>query len=237
MTPRARRVAALGIVLAALAALRWLVPDPAARREWTLLVAIPLGYGHVLGALWFGRGRARRLGGFCLGVGVVCLVLLAGAGVVPTALFFAALAVWHVLENEIAPGDAGRLPCFSRSPRAHPAPLLGSAALVGTAVATPWLTRPALQLGLPVALAAWTAEEVFVAVLSYHVVAWALRAARRDRFAAVAAVHAVPLILAVACAVAWPAAHAAATAPLPYLLTSVAHALHTSWERGLAPRG
>lgn len=235
MSARGRRAAALGIVLATLVGLRLLVPDPALRRESMLLVMIPLGYGHVLGALFLGKGWARRVRGFGgSAIGVVGLLWMPVAAV-PLALVLAALAVWHVVENDCADTGSGRLPPLPGSLRPHLGPLLASACLVGVAAATPWLTHPALRLGVPHGFAAWTAEEVLAAVLYYHVVAWVLRAARPGRTLPLLAFHAVPLVLAVASALVWPAAHALATAPLPYLVSSVAHALHTSWERGLSP--
>lgn len=248
MTPRARRAAALAIVLAALAALRALVPDPAQRRETMFLLMIPLGYGHVLGAAWFGAGRAgrlRQLASFAAAaLGGVWLVGVIPGASPPLAFAFAAVAVWHVVENEIAAGAAprgapprcGRLPPLPRALRGHAQPLAATATAIGVALATPWLARPALRAGLPVPLAVWNAEEVLAAILFHHVVSWALHTVRPGRTRAIVAVHAIPLAIGVGGAAVWPAAHAVVAAPLPYLLVAVAHALHTAWLRGIAPR-
>jgi hypothetical protein len=234
---RGRRAVALWVVLASLVVLRLLVPEPALRREAMLLVMIPLGYGHVLGALCMGKGRARRVGRFGgAAIGVIGL-LWTPVGAAPLTLLLAAFAVWHVVENDFADVGAGRLPPLPGCLRRQLGPLLVSACLVAVAAVTPWLTHPALRVGVPHGFAAWTAEEVFAAVLYYHVVAFALRAARPGHRFPVFAFHAVPLVLALAGALVWPTAHVLATAPLPYLVSSVAHALHTAWERGVARPG
>lgn len=235
MTARGRRLAALAIVAVTLASLRLLLPDPAQRRDCMLLLMVPLGYGHVAGALLIGKGRSRRVwqfSGFTIGI---LAVLLAAPGGLPIAFVLAVLAAWHVMENDLADAGRGRLPPLPRAGRRHLGPLFATVAVVTLAAATPWLTQPALRAGVPVELAAWNAEEVFAAVLYYHVVSWVLHAARAGRRYRVFALHALPLALSVAGALAWPAAHALATAPAPYLVLSVAHALHTVWERGLDP--
>jgi hypothetical protein len=243
VSSRARRAAALAIVVAALAALRALVPDPAQRRDAMLLAMIPLGYGHVLGAVWFGARRGRRLRELAsFAAAAIVAVGLAGAvpgATIPLAVALAAAAIWHGLENEVAigaVGRGGRLPALPRAPRGHVVPLAATATAIGVGIATPWLAAPALRAGLPVPLAVWTAEEVFAALLLHHVVSWGLHAARPGRVRAVVALHALPLAVGAGGAAMWPAAHAVATAPLPYLVVAVAHALHTAWQRGLAPR-
>lgn len=251
MTPRARRVAALAIVVAAFAAFRILVPDPAQRREAMLVWLVPLGYGHVLGSVWFGarRGdRMRQLVAFtAVALGGVWLVGAIPGAPLPLAVALAAVAIWHAMENEAAMGARGQagadraaphrgpLPPLPRAPGGHALPTSATAAALGVALAVPWLAHPALSVGLPVALAVWTAEDVIAAVLIHHVVSWALLAARPGRIRAVVALHALPLAAGLGSAAAWPAAHAAVAAPLPYLVVSLAHALHTAWQRGVAP--
>ena len=52
----------LTIVVAGLTLLHALVPEAAARETWLALVALPIGYGHLVGGWLFARSRMRLTG-------------------------------------------------------------------------------------------------------------------------------------------------------------------------------
>ena len=57
---RRNRVLALVIVGTAVGLLRWIAPSPSERLAWLSLVALPLAYGHIIGAALFSRTSALR---------------------------------------------------------------------------------------------------------------------------------------------------------------------------------
>ena len=113
------RVLALAVVGAFLGLLRWLAPAPAERAAWLYLVALPLGYGHVIGAAVFsrsraprsqGRGRSRLLLAAFVGSGLLTLALAYTWALRSTALQpfvlgpILLLFGWHIVENDLALG-------------------------------------------------------------------------------------------------------------------------------------
>jgi hypothetical protein len=249
------RLAALAGVVALTLVLRALAPDPGARREWLVIAALGLGYGHQLGALWFGLRRRTRapiewalLATTAASVGVLFALLLASSVAPWLIVALALLAAWHVLENDAALGRGSargvRLPPLPRACAPHLAACGAAAALVGLAWLAPRGAPIAVAAGIPVWLAAWTAEEVIAALLLYHAASWIGRAlaasppwgvARKRRAAAILLVHALPFALLGGARELAPAAFALAVAPPVYLLLSAAHAVHTCVERGLEP--
>jgi hypothetical protein len=234
--------------------LRAFAPDPGARRSWLLLAALGLGYGHQLGALCFGRRRRvapltlALLATTALTGGLVFAMLLASPAAPLLLVTLALVAAWHVLENDAALGRAGagglRLPPLPRARALRLAPIAAAVALVGLAWQAPGLAPRAVAAGLPIWLAAWTAEEVIAALLLYHTACWLGRAVaatpagrrlRTRRCAVVLLVHALPLALMAGARELAPAVFAFAAAPPIYLLLSAAHAVHTCVERGLEP--
>ena len=118
------RVLALAVVAAFLGLLRWLAPAPAERAVWLYLIALPLGYGHVIGAAVFSRSRRRRSGGAGASRLLVRRLRRARAFslsspptpgrcaprrysrcvLAPILLLFG----WHIVENDLALGRAYR---------------------------------------------------------------------------------------------------------------------------------
>lgn len=244
------RAGSLAAVAALLLAVRASVPGPDAQRQLFQVVASGLGYGHLLGALLLGRRRRGLHGRVLLAVtlltagvafGPLLVTSLGPALLVP----FAALAVWHVLENEHALAQAGpgslRLPPLPRSAGTHVRAALGALALVLLLLLVsryaPWLVRA----GAPLWLVRWSPDEVIAALLLHHTLVWLGRglfeagaAARiRGGRTAVLAVHALPPLALFALGAVDPAAFFFVASPALYLFFSAAHAVHTSIERGL----
>ena len=233
-------MAATGIVLATVVLLRAAFPDAAVRREWSAVVLLSLGYGHQLGALaaGFRRGAGRRALLTLAAIGSGFATLLALLPPAPLVALLTAIAVWHVFENERAMARIGgraassRLPALALAGAAQTA-LLALAATFAVLAAPSEIARIALGIGLPPAFAVWTWEDLIGLLLFHHVVSWALFAARAGRRRSVAASHIVPLVAAAASVLVWPATVGWLASPLPYLMTSVAHAIHTALERGV----
>jgi hypothetical protein len=180
-------------VLGFVGLLRILEPHPASRAAWLYLVALPLGYGHLLGGLWFARRRLGSLvphgvsrGLFTAFVLVSVANLLAAYSwalhvpaaaplvLVPMLLFSA----WHIVENDLALGRSYReglalVPLQARA-RDNAAALgltvlLGLAALLtpeGAAFGREWLGWRSGFL-LPFSL-----DELVTAVLLWHAASW-----------------------------------------------------------------
>jgi hypothetical protein len=220
-----------------------LQPDPGARRASLLLVALGLGYGHQLGALWFGRRRGRsalELGlRACtlLTAGVAFAIALGSPGAEWLILALAALAAWHVFENDRALAHASpagvRLPPLARRIGAHLPVLLATAAAVAVALAAPRMAPALVRGGMPPALAAWTPEEVIALLLLHHVLVFAVRSAVSGRRAAILGVHLLPVAVLGAVQGLAPAAFVWLASPILYLFLSAAHAVWTSLDRGL----
>jgi hypothetical protein len=242
---RGLRAGSLACVAALWLGVRALVPDPAAQRDALLVVALGLGYGHQLGALLFGRWRRRPASGrllLCATLLSLCCAFGLALASIPSVLLLpplALLAAWHVLENEVAiarfaaPGV--RLPPLPRAARSHLAVLAGALALVlALALATrcaPWLAAA----GFPVRLLRFGPEEILGALLLHHSLVWLARSLRAapERRLAILAIHALPVLGLGLVLAHGPAALAFVASPALYLSLSAAHALHTSFERGL----
>ena len=249
------RVATLFGVAALVLAIRALAPDPGMRRAALLLAALGVGYGHQLGAFAFARRRARSaldrlmLATTALSIGLAFAWALASAAAPWLLVSLAALAAWHVIENDVALARAApgrmRLPPLSRGVWPHLAAFTAAAAVVATALAAPGLAPSLVARGAPVWLAAWTPEEVIAVLLLHHSAVWGVRGwqARAEagpafvpgHRASILLLHALPLVALAGAHELAPAAFAWALSPPIYLLLSTAHAIHTCVERGLEP--
>ena len=190
------RVLALAFVVVFLGLLRWLAPAPAERAVWLYLIALPLGYGHVIGAAVFARSRSRRpredaasrvLFGAFVGSGVLSLFAayawaLGSAGLQPFVLApILLLFGWHIVENDFALGRAYReglrLGPVSRAAGPHGAALLFTACvgLVVFSTREGTLFSRAYFGGALVPVQAWlTLDELTAAFLLYHTLSWLL---------------------------------------------------------------
>jgi hypothetical protein len=189
-----RVVSSLG-VLCFVGVLREIAPDPARRAVWLYLVALPIGYGHLIGGLWFAR---RRLAG--LVPQGVSRGLFAAFALVSVANLFAAytwalhspaaaplvlvpmllFSAWHIVENDLALGRSYRegleLVPLQAGSRDH-ATAVGLTGLLGlTALLTPEGAVFGREwLGWRVAfLAPFSLDELVTAVLLYHAASWVL---------------------------------------------------------------
>lgn len=241
MSGARRRAVATAIALATVLALRLLLPDAAERRDRGAFLLLALGYGHQLGALVAGLRRGVGVEGLlrfaALGTVVAAAAALLPLG--PLACILIALALWHVFENGAAMARApgrGRLPPLVRSPAALRPIVLALGATVAVLLAPGAITRSAVAAGVPPGLAVWSVEDLVGLLLLQHVLDWGLFAAREGRRRFVLLVHALPLGAAAGAALLMPAALDALASPALYLLASVAHALHTALERGVAAR-
>ena len=250
MNAARRRVLSLAATMLVLVALRNAAPDPATRREWALLVMLPLGYGHQIAAVALRRSSGRRLErGLALlavGVGGASFVwLLSGASAGPLIALLTAIAVWHVVENEAAMTRVGssRLAPLSRSPRHQAALLLVSGLVLLAAFALPRLAHPALRLGVPSRLCVWSAEELIAGLLFYHVVSFLFFyaaprvGARRPRGWGLRLTlsHALPVVVLLLSHALWPSLSVLLASPPLYLFCSCVHALSTVSTRGVEP--
>lgn len=190
------RCLAFAIVGAFLALLRWLAPAPAERAAWLYLVALPLGYGHLIGAAVFSLSRGRQpqanprsrwLAAAFAGSSLLSLLALYAWALNDPALQPAVLipmlllSAWHIAENDFALArayrNALRIGALTRAFRHHGMALaftatLGLAALTsaeGAVFARAWLGA-SIDPRRP-----WlTLDELASAVLLYHAVSWLL---------------------------------------------------------------
>jgi len=190
------RVLALAFVAAFLGLLRWLAPAPAERAVWLYLVALPLGYGHLIGAVVFSRSRRRSSGAqgasrllVAAFVASSLLTLFAAftwalRSTVLQPLVLAPVLVlfgWHIVENDLALGrsyrDGLRLPPVTRAVRHHGIAL---ALTAGVGLATFSTREGALfsrvYFGAAlVPVQPWlTLDELTAAFLLYHTLSWLL---------------------------------------------------------------
>jgi hypothetical protein len=190
------RLLALAIVVAFLGLLRLVAPTPAERAVWLYLIALPLGYGHIIGAAAFSRARwggsrapagARLLRAAFAGTSLLSLFAAYAWALRSTTLqpFVLApiLAVfgWHIVENDLELGRAYReglrIGPVVRSAGPHAAALLFTAC-VGLAV---FSTREGALFSHAyfgaalVPIQSWlTLDELTAAFLLYHTVSWLL---------------------------------------------------------------
>lgn len=190
------RSLALAVVGAFLGLLRWVAPEPEQRVVWLYLIALPLGYGHIIGAAAFSRARwkcegaqgASRL----LFAAFVCSSLLSLFAAYAWALRSPALQPlmlapillvfgWHIVENDLALGRgyrAGlRLGPVTRSLHPHAVALLLTA---GVALATfstregALFSRAYFGAALVPAQPWFTLDELTASFLLYHTISWLL---------------------------------------------------------------
>lgn len=179
---RLQSFAAVGLLLG-LAHVLW--PDPEERSAWIYRCVTTFGYGHLIGAAWFGRRRFGTLRPHAIPPALwrafILITLAVLLGVYASSLrlapglvlLFFGVSVWHVVENDFALGDAyrheGRLPGFSRPLNGHLKTLGVTSCVALAGLATPefgWTT----QLGV-----AWSGpplSDLFAAVTGYHLVSW-----------------------------------------------------------------
>jgi hypothetical protein len=261
------RTVSAAAAAALLALLRAFAPEADAREAALSLLALPLGYGHLLGSLWFARRRlARLLPGSPPRGAVAALALVSLANLL--ALYGMALrrpalspwvlgglflvSLWHIVENDLALARARRaatsLGALAHRPRDAARALLVSGGLGVAALATPEGAAHVVWPGAaPLPRAPFALEELASAVLLYHAFSWLgfswerarvdARAGRRLRRDLVL-VHALPCIGGALLYFLAPAAHAAIAAPGLYLFFSVLHAFQTAVVRAArTPRG
>ena len=190
------RALALAIVAAFLGLLRWLAPAPAERTVWLYLVALPLGYGHVIGAAVFARSRRRRSRGpraerllLAAFVSSSVLTLFAAYGwavrsaalqplvLTPILLLFA----WHIVENDLALGRAYRnemrLGPVARGSRSHSIAFALAAGVGLVAFSTPegaQFSRAFFGRALLPVQPWLMLDELSAAVVLYHTLSWLL---------------------------------------------------------------
>jgi hypothetical protein len=188
------RALALGIAVGFLGMLRWIAPTPEQRAVWLYLIALPLGYGHILGAAAFSRSRrrgpeaepsARLLRAALVATSLLSLFaayawLLRSPALQPLVLAPVLLLFgWHIVENDLALGrgyrDGLRLSPVTRALCPH---AIALAVTAGVALAT-FATREGalfsrLWFGGELApVQRWfTLDELTAGVLLYHTISW-----------------------------------------------------------------
>ena len=258
------RTMAAAIVASFVVLVRLLAPEPVHREAWLYLVALPIGYGHLLGAVLFSRSRRTAGPSSLLTMafgGVSILSLLAGYTWalhtptlrMPVLVPMLLVSAWHIAENDLALGrsyrDDLRLGCVPRAIRHHALAAAWTAGVGLLALSTPTgVHYSMLSFGGPAMplQTAFTIDELATAVLLYHAVSWILFFEDRARaLPEVAAwhlrkrlfwLHAIPLALNAALYLWVPAIHSYVAAPTLYLFWSVLHAFQTAFVRGLEPR-
>lgn len=237
-------------------------PSPEARDRWLYLVALPMGYGHLAGALVSARGRL----GLLLVRRPVCLHWLLAASSILTLfasygwvlqhgtlgpLVVAGLlgiSAWHIVENDLALGDAYRNGLAMRRGGNEARRRLevsgGVGLLVMAALFTPEGGRYAVELSgfdpLPPLL---SVVDLATAVLLYHAVSWVFFFCDRARrsggpgrhriLASLALLHAAPFVLNGACYLWAESVFSFLSMPTVYLFWSTLHAFQTSAVRRL----
>ena len=211
------RVLALAVVGGFLGLLRGVAPEPAQRAVWLYLIALPLGYGHIIGAAAFSRARhlgaapqgaSRLLWGAFVSSSLLSLFAayawaLGSAALQPFVLAPILLVFgWHIVENDLALGrgyrDGLRLGPVTRSLNPHVVALLLTA---GVALATfstregAFFSRAYFGFALVPVQPWFTLDELTASFLLYHTVSWLLffedrvRALRRSSRARAARLH------------------------------------------------
>jgi len=190
------RVLALALVAAFLGLLRWVAPAPAERAVWLYLVALPLGYGHVIGAAVFSRSRSGRsraagrsrllhsalIGSSLLTLGVAYTWALGSTKLQPLVLGpVLVLFGWHIVENDLALGRAYaaglRLGPVERGARHHAIALLLTAGVALAAFSTregALFSRVYFGAALLPVQAWLTLDELSAGFLLYHTIVWFL---------------------------------------------------------------
>jgi hypothetical protein len=258
------RLLAAGLAGLLLALMRLLGPQPIQRQEWLYLIALPIGYGHLLGAALFSRSRYATKPSSLLTTAFVAMSILSLLAAYTRALHTPALqmavlvpmllvSAWHIAENDLALGRSYRDDFrLGGVPRGIPHHALAAAWTAGVGLLA-LSTRPGvhyamLSFGGPAVplQTAFTIDELATAVLLYHAASWILFFEDRARaLPEVAArrlrrrlfwLHAIPLALNAVLSLWVPAVHFYAAAPTLYLFGSVLHAFQSAFVRGLEPR-
>lgn len=259
---RNRALSAL-LVLGFVAAVRAVAPGE--REVCLYLVALPIGYGHLIGGLWFARARLRERLPEDLPAWLVAASALLGVANLLAAFSWALhvpallpwvlvpmllVSAWHIVENDLALGEAyGRgleLHAVRASAARHAAALAASVLVGATALLTPEgsvFASAWLGLALPAPLP-FGIDELATAVLMYHALSWLCFSWERSRALArrkgrealrlrrrLVALHGVPLALNALLYFLAPAVHSYVAAPSLYLFWSVLHAFQTAWVR------
>lgn len=230
-----------------LAALHGLVPDRAERLRWLNLTALPLAYGHVLGAFIYSWPRFKTRGALEAAFACVTALTLFSTylwlmhtelrGIVLAPLVL--VAAWHIVENDLALARAyrsgGRPGAPAREARDAVRATGAGALLVALGLLTGeggfylerWLGLAAPAL-LPI-------EDLTTAVLMYHTFSWIVFFADRGRCdAKFVGLHAVPFVVAAA-GLLLPPLTVWVTSPAFYVFWSVAHAFQTAAVRRPSP--
>ena len=234
------------------------------RQEWLYLVALPIGYGHLLGAVLFSRSRSRAEPSSVLTTAFAAASVMSLLGAFTWALHRPTLrmvvlvpmlfvSAWHIVENDLALArsyrDGLKLGPVPRSRSRHAIAAGWTAGMGLLALSTPTGAQySALYFGriaVPVQTM-FSIDEFVTTVLLYHAASCILFF--EDRARAIPEVgarclrkrlfwlHAVPLALNAALYLWLPEVHFYAAVPTLYLFCSVLHALHTVFVRGLEPR-
>jgi hypothetical protein len=239
--------------------------DAARRETWLYLVALPLGYGHLLGGLIFARRRLREMlrstssGASLALVGSMILTLLAlytssladaalGPFVVLALLFVSA---WHVVENDIELGHAYTRGLALGGMRRSRAEWLVMAMVIavvfGAALATPSGAELCRFYDVDPPLPPWlTLADLATLVLLYHAVSWVLFFVERARRAPAPRarairrqlfwVHAAPLALNAVTYIWVEPVFRYLVMPTLYLFWSALHAFQTAVVRSARAR-
>jgi hypothetical protein len=190
------RVLALAFVGAFLGLLRWVAPAPAERAVWLYLVALPLGYGHVIGAAAFSRSRWRGSGvqgtsrwlvAAFVGSSLLTLLVAYTWALRSTTLQPFALAPilllfgWHIVENDLAMGrsyaDGLHLGPVARRARQHAVAFVFTAVVALAAFSTregALFSRVYFGTALLPVQPWLTLDELSAGFLLYHTVSWLL---------------------------------------------------------------
>jgi hypothetical protein len=190
------RLLALASVGAFLGLARWLAPASTERVAWLYLIALPLGYGHLIGAAVFSRSRGRRSqpsrASSWLAEAFVASSLLSLLALYAWALSVRVLqpwvlipmlllSAWHIVENDLALArayrDELRLGALTRALRQHGIALAFTATVGIAALATregAEFSRAWLGGGIDPRRRWLSLDELASAVLLYHAVSWLL---------------------------------------------------------------
>jgi hypothetical protein len=258
------RILSAGLVSLFVTALHLAEPSPVAREKWLYLLALPVGYGHLLGGLVFARRRLRAACGSAppllagLFASSLLLTLLAlytralqeawlGLAVVVGLLAYSA---WHILENDLALSAAYRAGMKLERSRLS----AGVRLRIGCAMAGLFLLASSTPEGhaalrdfsvTPLPVSAVTMADLTTWVLLYHASTWATFFAQRARVATPGEarrvrrgllwVHALPLAVNTVCYLWFESLWVHLSMPTIYLFWSAAHAAQTSLVRAGAP--
>jgi hypothetical protein len=259
----ANRMLASSVVLGFVAVLHGVEPHAVDRERWLYLIALPLGYGHLLGGLlfssngrapgvWWGEAAVRRAF-----LGSLVLTLLAAytwalQRDVPGLILVLALlfvSAWHIVENDLRLARSyrsglrlSRAPLTPRERAVAGGAVLGILALsLGTPAGVELSERVLGRSDLPT----WTTlPDLASVILLYHAASWVIffldraRAGSRARARAIrrrlAALHLAPWVVHLACYLWIDGLFTLLSMPTLYLFWSALHAFQTASARSRA---